>query len=212
MSNPAAELLLFADEFGVLVQGPEDAASAAIEQLLQGTDPGPGARRRLSATEAAAVGASGLAVVASSGEYLRLTTESAAKVKQFGEQFDQTGAMRGWVKDGNKFAGQLAFEPVSMAAEQALALQTAAVSLALKSAIADVQKAVEEVADKVDDIRKQMRARLQGDVDRHLPPPPRGGGSDDPARPASRGRLGQRCWRPQPAPPRPRHPAQLRAR
>jgi hypothetical protein len=51
-----------------------------------------------------------------------------------------------------------------LAAEQALALQTAAVSMALRSAIADVQKAVEEVADKVDDIRKQLRARLQGDV------------------------------------------------
>lgn len=164
MSDTGTEVLIFADEFGVLVQGPEDAASAAIEQLLQGTDPGPGARRRIPATETAAIGATGLAVAASSGEYLRLTSESAALVTKYKAQFNEAGAMRGWVKDGNKFAGQLAFEPVSMAAEQALALQTAAVSLALKSAIADVQKAVEEVADKVDDIRKQMRARLQGDV------------------------------------------------
>lgn len=162
--DAGTELLFFADEFGLLVHGPEDLVQATIDRLLDGEDPGPGARQRLSPGDAVAIGVTGVALTATSGEYLRLTAKSAAKVQKFGPQFDASGAMRGWVRDGNQFAGQLTFEPVSLAAEQALALQTAAVSLALRSAIADVQKAVEEVADKVDDIRKHLRARLQGDV------------------------------------------------
>ena len=162
--DAGADLLLFADEFGLVVQGPEDVARAAIDRLLDGTDPGPGARRSLGKADVAAVAASGLAVAATSGEYLRLTAESAAKVAEFGKQVDSSGAMRGWVRDGNKFAGQLAFQPVSMAAEQALAMQTAAVSLALRSAIADVQKAVERVEGKVDQIKAHLDGRLRGDV------------------------------------------------
>lgn len=159
----SGELLVFADEFGLVVHGPSGLASRAIDDLLDGAQPHD-ARRQLSATEVAAVGATGLALAATSGEYLRLTAESAAKVKEFGEQLDGGGALRGWVKDGNQFAGQLTFDKVSLAGEQAMALQTAAVSLALRSAIADVQKAVEEVSDKVDDVRKHLNARLQGDV------------------------------------------------
>src|SRR5688500_12407373 len=91
------EILIFADEFGLLVQGPEDVARAAIDRLLDGTDPGPGARRSLRTTDVAAVAASTLGVAAASGEYLRLTAESAAKIAQYGEQFDASGALRGWV-------------------------------------------------------------------------------------------------------------------
>ncbi|MBW9208626.1 hypothetical protein KV100_03090 [Mumia sp. zg.B21] len=162
--DAGAELLLFADEFGLIVQGPEDVARAAIDRLLDGSDPGPGARRSLGKADVAAVAASGLAVSAASGEYLRLTAESAAKVAQYGAELDNGGALRGWVKDGNAFAGQLVFQPVSLAAEQALAIQTAAVSIALRSAIADVQKAVERVEGKVDQIKQHLDNRLRGDV------------------------------------------------
>lgn len=158
-----AELLVFADDFGVIVHGPRDVASTAIAQILGGIGVGADARQQLSPGDVAALGATGLALTTTSGEYLRLTAESAAKVKQFGEQ-RTNGELRGWVKEGNKFAGQLTFQDVPLSAEQALALQTAAISLALRSAIADVQKAIEEVGEKVDDIRKHLNARLQGDV------------------------------------------------
>jgi hypothetical protein len=65
---------------------------------------------------------------------------------------------------GGKFAGQLTFEPVALVAEQALALQTAALSLALRSAIANVQKAVERVEGKVDKINHHLDSRLRGDI------------------------------------------------
>lgn len=162
--DSGGEVVVFADDFGVLVQGPTELATAAIEQLLSSAGVERSSDSSLSLSDAAAVGATGVALAAASGDYLRLTAEAAAKVKQFGEQFDSSGALRGYVKDGNKFAGQLAFQPVSLAAEQALAMQTAAVSLALRSAIADVQKAVERVEDKVDLINQHLRSRLRGDV------------------------------------------------
>jgi hypothetical protein len=116
-------------------------------------------------SDLAALGATGVALAASSGEYLRLTADGLAKVKALGAQFDGSGALRGYVLDnGGKFAGQLTFEPVTLAAEQALALQTAALSLALRSAIANVQKAVERVEDKVEKINHHLDSRLRGDI------------------------------------------------
>lgn len=158
------EVMLFADEFGLLVRGPSDKAAAALDRLLDGTDPGVGARFPLSATDGAAVAASVGAATAMSGEYLRLTAESAAKVSQFGEQLDGAGALRGWVKDGSLFAGQLTFDKVAVGPEQALALQSAAVSLALRSAIANVEAAVQRVEEKVDEVNKRLDSRLRGDV------------------------------------------------
>ena len=72
--------------------------------------------------------------------------------------------MYGFVKSDNKFAGNLRFDQVNFAPEQALALQSAAVSLALRSAIADVQAAVERVEDKIEDVQRHLRAQLNGDV------------------------------------------------
>lgn len=163
-SRQPTEVLLFADEFGILAQGPRDAAAAAIDRLLDGTSPGQGARLPVTASDGVAAVASAGAVLATSGEYLRLTADAAAKVKEYGEQLDADGALRGWVKDGNKFAGQLTFDKVSLAPEQAMALQSAAVSLALRSAIANVEAAVERVEGKVDEINRRLDSRLRGDV------------------------------------------------
>lgn len=163
-SGDAHEVLLFEDEFGILVQGTPAATQAVISRLLDQVEAPERSTARVPLADLAAVGASGAALAASSGEYLRLSAESLAKVREFGPQFDSAGAMRGYVRDHGRFAGQLSFEPVSLAAEQALALQTAAVSLALRSAIANVQKAVERVEDKVGDIQQHLDSRLRGDV------------------------------------------------
>jgi len=98
-------------------------------------------------------------------ELFRLTPEGLAKLAQYGEQLTDGGALRGFVRgDAGRFAGDLSFEAVSFGAEQALAVQTAAVALALRSAIADVQAAVEAVDEKVSDIQKKVRAREVGEV------------------------------------------------
>ncbi len=157
-------ILVNIDEFGIFVQGQQDIVERGIDRLLGEADVAPTSRMRLTLSDLAAVGATGAALAATSGEYLRLTADSLAKVGALGAQFDASGALRGYVLDGGKFAGQLTFEPVSLVAEQALALQTAAVSLALRSAIANVQKAVERVEGKVDKINRHLDSRLRGDI------------------------------------------------
>lgn len=72
--------------------------------------------------------------------------------------------MFGFVRDKGKFAGNLRFDEIDFSPEQAVALQTAAASLALRSAIADVQAAVERVEDKIEDVQRHLRAQLNGDV------------------------------------------------
>lgn len=78
----------------------------------------------------------------------------------------KTGDISGVVRDpSGKIRGILDFEKVGgLGAEQALALQTAAATLALRAAIADVQAAVERVEGKVDDVLGLLRADRVGDI------------------------------------------------
>jgi hypothetical protein len=162
--NASDEVTLFLDGGDLYVTGEADAIDLVLTELLGQDD----SRRRRSATrlaDAGAVGATAAAARAASEELLRPTAGSLEKLREFGAQLDGSGALRAYVRgDGGKFAGQLTFEAVSFGAEQALAMQTAAVSLALRSAIADVQAAVEAVDQKVSDIQKRVRAREVGEV------------------------------------------------
>jgi hypothetical protein len=157
----AQEVVVVPDEFGVLVQGPSDLVESVVERLMTGVGAEPAGRTRLSTSDAVAVGASGFALARTSGEYLRLAPESVAKLQELGLTFEGPGVAR---HAGGQIAAHLDFESVSLAAEQALALQTVAVTLALRSAIANVQEAVERVEGKVDRINQVLSARLKGDV------------------------------------------------
>jgi hypothetical protein len=162
--NASDEVTLFLDGGDLYVTGEAGAIDLVLAEVLGPDD----SRRRRSATrlgEAGAVGATAAAARAATEELLRPTPASLEKLREFGAQLDGSGALRAYVRgDGGKFAGQLTFEAVSFGAERALAMQTAAVSLALRSAIADVQAAVEAVDQKVSDIQKRVRAREVGEV------------------------------------------------
>lgn len=159
------EMALFLDGGELYVTGSSEAIDALIVVLV-----GPeGADRRRSLTSdltaLAAVGATLAAVTTTSEELLRLSPASAKKLAKYGAQLTEGGSLRGYVKAaGGEFAGDLSFDSVSLGAQQALAMQTAAVSLALRSAIADVQTIVEVVDRKVSDIQKKLRAREVGEV------------------------------------------------
>lgn len=155
------EVVVVPDEFGILIQGHSEMVESVVERLMTGVRAEPASRTRLSTADAVAAGASGLALGRTSGEYLRLAPESVAKLRELGLTFDGPGVAR---RAGGELAAHLDFESVSLAAEQALALQSVAVSLALRSAIAKVQEAVERVEDKVDRINQVLSVRLKGDV------------------------------------------------
>lgn len=162
--NASGEVTLFLDGGDLYVSGEAGVIDLVLSEVL-----GPGdSRRRRSVTRLADVGAVGASVAgsrAAAEELLRPTAASLEKLREFGAQFDGSGALRGFVRGGGgRLAGNLTFEAVSFSAEQALAMQTAAVSLALRSAIADVQAAVQAVDQKVSDIQKRVRAREVGEV------------------------------------------------
>jgi hypothetical protein len=148
---PEGDVLLWREEDGLVLLGAERD------------------RKRLLATLGATTGAAGVAgsvaaLTSAGGDYYKLTADSAAKLAALGKQVDENNSMYGFVRSGNRFGGNLRFDQVNFAPEQALALQSAAVSLALRSAIADVQAAVERVEDKIEDVQRHLRAQLNGDV------------------------------------------------
>ena len=149
---PDGDVLLWKEKDGLVLMGAEKDRHRFLSAL--GT----------STSSAAGVAASVAAMASAGGDYYKLTAASAAKLAELGPRFDENGSMFGFVRSGNQFAGNLRFDQVAFGPEQALALQSAAVSLALRSAIADVQAAVERVEDKVEDIQRHLRAQLNGDV------------------------------------------------
>lgn len=149
---PEGDVLLWREEDGLVLLGSERDRRSFLSTL--GATGG----------SAAAVAGSAAAVASTGGDYLKLTAESAVKLAELGKQVDENGSMYGFVRSGNRFAGNLRFDQVSFGPEQALALQSAAVTLALRSAIADVQAAVERVEDKIEDVQRHLRAQLNGDV------------------------------------------------
>lgn len=148
---PDGDVLLWKDENGLVLLGRERDRRRLQESLgLAGT--------------LAGVAGSVAAVTSAGGDYYKLTAESAKKLHALGAQFDENQSMYGFVKQGHQFAGNLRFDQVSFGPEQALALQSAAVTMALRTAIADVQAAVERVEDKIEDVQRHLRAQLHGDV------------------------------------------------
>ena len=160
------------DAHGVLVVGPAEGRSRALARILE---PLGGVARQVSKQslmDGASAAASVAAVGAAGAEYFTLTAEGAAKLAQFTEKTAPSGGMYGFVmNDSGRFAGQLTFDRASLVGGQALAMQTAATSMALRTAIAEVQAAVERVEERVDDIQRRLRAQQIGQIigtHRHL--------------------------------------------
>ncbi|MDO8212143.1 hypothetical protein [Conexibacter sp. CPCC 206217] len=158
------EVTLFLDGDELYVTGEVGAVDLVLAELL-GPDTSPRRRSVTRIAEAGAVATSVAAARTLTEDLYRLTPESLAKLAEVGHEFGADKLLKGNARHINsKFAGELSFQGVSMGAEQALAMQTAAVSLALRSAIADVQAAVEAVDQKVSDVQKRVRAREVGEV------------------------------------------------
>jgi hypothetical protein len=163
--DSVAEVTLFLDEDGgLLVRGSSHAVDTVLAELLTPTEVEAHRRAVSRIADVTASGASVAALAVEAQEYLRPTAASLEKLSRFGAQTDTSGALRGFVRDNGRFAGNLSFETVSFGAEQALALQTAAVTMALRTAIANVEAAVERVEEKVSDLQRRIGAKEVGEV------------------------------------------------
>ncbi len=158
------EFLVWADDQGVLVGG----SNKAVDDLVAWIT---GERPKEVATVSAGVAADAVAVYASgfadgvtSVQYIRHTDRSAQLLQDNGAIPAGSGAFRSFVRDPRGFVGNLDWEPVDIGPERALALQSAAIGLALRTAIREIEVAVERVEDKVDRIATLLRAERLGDV------------------------------------------------
>lgn len=149
---PEGDVLLWRDEDGLVLLGAERDRRQVLATL------------GLTSTVAGVAG-SVAAATSGGGDYYKLTAESVKSLQKLKAQFDDNNSMFGFVRSADgRFAGNLRFDQVSFGPEQALALQSAAVTMALRTAIADVQAAVERVEDKIEDVQRHLRAQLHGDV------------------------------------------------
>jgi hypothetical protein len=157
----ADELRVYADEGILVVQGRPDAVTWLHEQI--------GAPQRVDNDQIAgslvAAVSSAIGVVGTHQEVFRLTAQSADLLQQAGVAAGSGGVLHGVARAvGGQIAGHLSFERVALAPQQALSMQLAGTTLALQLAIRQVEKAVEEVRYAVDDIRREMKSRVLGDV------------------------------------------------
>lgn len=126
-----AGTLVFVDQGNIILRGDQDALSRVVEPLME---LGIRARRLVDAPAVAAATGGG-----STTEQIRLSPASLDLLRTHGAVPGESGFFRMFVQDkSGKIAGQLQWEQVNLGVEQALSMQTAAVTLALRAAIADV--------------------------------------------------------------------------
>lgn len=162
IDTPAA-VELWRDEDGVLVSGSVEAVRSLVTQLTEigGTQL---AASPVAPTEALAVFATGFADGATSSQYVRFTPQSEQLLEQYGAVPDGTGGFHTFVRGGTGISGNLEWAATGAGPERALAFQTAAIGLALRTAVKDVEAAVARVEDKVDQVVAMLRSERLGNV------------------------------------------------
>ncbi len=157
------ELDLWNDEDGILVSGSADAVRDLVAKLSEvgGTHV---AASPVAPADALAVFATGYADGATTMQYVRHTPHSAALLQEYGAIPNGAGGYRSFVRNATGIEGNLDWELMSAGPERALAFQVAAVGLALRTAVKDVELAVERVEDKVDQVIALLRAERLGSV------------------------------------------------
>lgn len=136
-----------ADPGGVLVAGPPGAVESAVERLVAMA--GAGARTLPTVADLSTIGASVAATVSTHGQYVKLAPRSMRLLQEHGRVPSGDGSFWAFVRGRQGITGVLDFAPVDLGPEQLLSLQTAAIALALRAAINEVQDAVDRVGRKL---------------------------------------------------------------
>lgn len=160
------EVSLAVAEDGVLVAGDRDAVERYAAQLqsygIQLTDAGVTGQ---SLADVGAAGAALAALSATAGTYFQMAPESLRRYQDGGVLPSKSGYFKAILRnDRGHWDGNLDLREVSFGPEQAVSLQMAMATLALRSAIKNVEKAVERVEGKVDQLVVLEKAKLAGDI------------------------------------------------
>ena len=151
------------DGDGLLLTGPAAAVAEIVDRLQQVGGPALAASPVVP-TEALAVFATGFADGATSSQYIRFTGESRHLLQEYGVVPNGRGGFHTLVRGPAGIVGNLEWEVVSAGPERALAFQSAAIGLALRTAVKNVEVAVERVEDKVDHVIAMLRSERLGSV------------------------------------------------
>lgn len=165
--SPGGEVAIQVEDEGVLIHGDAAAVEKYLGELIdlaKGAVAVAGVQQKNLANIAAA--GLGAAIVAmQKGYFVRLSKDSV-KLLQTKQIVPGTGGYnRMFVKGGaGKIAGQLQWKKVPIGPSQAMAVQMFAVQMALKTAIANVEEAVERVEGKVQELLNLAHAERLGDI------------------------------------------------
>jgi hypothetical protein len=156
-----ADLELAVFDGGMLARGSKEAIAVLAAELERG----PGRVRRPPQSVFDWLGALGVvAGVAGTHEtYFKMSAESLKALRDANGGQLPTGWFPG-VTRGKSIQKHLNIKRVKGTPQQALSLQTAAIGLALRTAIAEVLEAVERVEGKVDEVTRLVRSERLGTV------------------------------------------------
>lgn len=164
------ELGIYIDGGEVLISGPTEAALEYVEQLRRsgaGISSAMLAGRRAADVAALLSTAASAATSSGGGVFLRVADESLPHLMHNGliPTKDGVHTVLGMTRNGGQFGHHLRFvgNPVSNPARM-LSLQTMAVTLALRAAIAETADAIERVEGKVDALLDLAYAQQVGNV------------------------------------------------
>lgn len=167
VSKGGSELAVLVDEEGLILTGDQESVERYLDRLrsVAGDTADVVQLSRSKAANAAATAAGITNTTVQHGEFVRLSPASmkllkANKVIPGTEGFNRMTV----VNSKGKFAGQMQWQRVPLGPSQAMALQMFALQMALTSAIASVEEAVERVEGKVDEVLALAKADRAGDV------------------------------------------------
>ena len=159
----SVEVALWRDDDGVLLAGAPEAVEGLVARLTEigGSQL---AASPVAPTEALAVFLTGYADGATSGQYVRFTDESMAMLETHGAVPNGSGGFHTMVMGDSGIVGNLEWVATGAGPERALAFQSAAIGLALRTAVKNVEAAVARVEDKVDAVAAMVRSERLGNV------------------------------------------------
>ena len=146
---------------GVLLRGNADEVANAASEF---TRIAPSGARSISAADLGAGAGAAYGFYKTHQQYFQFSGRALELLKKHGALPASDGQYkRSFVlNEAKKFAGNLDWKKVDIGPEQALSIQTAAATLALRAAIKDVLAAIERVEGKVDELVKLVRAERLG--------------------------------------------------
>lgn len=161
------ELLVAAQPGGILVDGDPAAVALYLDRIQQsaghaiqvlGVD-------KSSINSAAGLAAGAASVLSQSAKFVQLHPESVAAIQRGNLINGTDGFYRMMTRGADmKFTKQLQWKPANLSPQRMMSMQMLAVQMALKSAISEVEAAVERVEGKVDEVLRLAQATRSGDI------------------------------------------------